>query len=178
MIKVALTSRGPYTGATSLASYLEIFDCYQHISMSEFLIVKFAETHGLIPAVVTQNKAEYRLGLQKFAEDIGFSTSTVFLDQMLATYNGISDLVVEKVRTNEQASYLRDNGFKIVNLYITQAERERRAAGLGVEQQALSTALAHPIEQGIDADLIDIDLFGEGSTVQIAHRYNHLYELL
>lgn len=146
--KVALTADGPFVGTTTVARELagEPY-WYTHVSMSSYLIAAFADERGLDYDDVAENKEFYRAELQEFGPR--FDRNPAWVRDMVADYRTSESLVVEKVRTDEQAAELVRLGFVLVKLVVSEPVRVQRAATRGVTPSALSNILRSPAEQGL-----------------------------
>lgn len=156
---------GPFVGTTTLAKWLDVQYGFMHISMSDVLIEEYEDTNGLSRGVVKENKNTFRTALQDFGVESGFDTDPRWIKRCLRpwlTYKPERDVVIEKVRTNEQARTLRGMGFHIIELSVSEDTRLLRAYSAGVSPEQFQSILKHPIEHGIDTNLIDSFLLAEG----------------
>lgn len=146
--KVAITSDGPYVGATTVARELagEPY-WYTHVSMSNYLIAAFADMRGLDYDEVVDNKEFYRAELQEFGPR--YDRDPAWVRKMVNDHRTSESLIVEKVRTDEQATELLNMGFVLVKLVISEPERVRRAGSRGVLPSHLSDILRSPAERGL-----------------------------
>jgi hypothetical protein len=159
--KIAITSAGPYAGATTIGKELADWYGYQHITMSDYLILNFAQANNLNPDEVREHKKDWRKQLQAYGDLIELNNDSkcgYHVHRMLVPWDRISPVVIEKVRSDSQAACLKNYGFTIVHLEITEEEREYRALNLGVTPTELHHIMEHHIEKKISQDLIDITL--------------------
>lgn len=173
-IRLAITANGPYVGATTLGRYLEEWYGFQYVSMSETLIKAFVEDWNARPGKIKittaqvsspEGKAMFRGALQAYNEESGFGVDPVWVKRCLKkwlSYKPERDVVIEKVRTDEQAKTLRDMGFHIVHLAISDDERAERAAQMGASEAQVRQAMEHPVDRGISLELVDTILLASG----------------
>lgn len=144
--RIALTGAGPYIGVSTLATAMAMRG-YQYVSMSDVLIEEFARSIATTPLYVKKNKAHYRFALQQFGDDSGFSSMDGTWPFRL--FRGIDitkPVVVEKMRTNEQAEQLTKLNFDIIALTVSNETRLTRAAQFGVGAEELGRIMEHHVE--------------------------------
>lgn len=167
MQRLALTSVGPYVGTTTLAKWLAENKGYMHISMSRVLIEAFINDRGYSRETVDTviaNKAVFRSDLQRFGESSGFDTDPAWVEKCLAPWvaAGKPPVVIEKVRTDTQATALRRAGFAVIELAIKAETQRARAMAMGVSPEKLAEMMSHEVEQGIDERLVHSIIVAEG----------------
>lgn len=194
MQRIALVSTGPLSGKTTLAHYLqqhEHFIIACHIcTLVESFVEKENSTnypyHEFTMRDVFSNKEFYRPALQDHALAVGFHDEDMlgyWIERTIAKATQTQDsstllrtqgLVFDPIRGAAQAQYLRDTGWTIVQLQISENERARRAEAMGKDYESIVQAMQrHPdIERGIN--FADIVLDGEKGTGETAL---HLLEL-
>ena len=176
---VALTSSGPYVGATTTAEALVKYYGFMHINMSAILIEEYAKSRRLPVMHIVEHKAYYRQELQQFGHECKFQTSPArFLAPLLVMMRdriaGNGSIVIEKVRTDEQARYLKNEwGALVVNLCVSDQERIERASKYGVSEQELRAHLSNPVEQGVSNKYIDFSVSTQDYPAAVA---NEVYE--
>lgn len=166
--KYAITTQGPLVGATTLGEWLHENRGFMHVRMSTKLVEAYLKDRGIASSMletILMNKENFRPELREFAIRSGFHTEPRWmkycLEEWLA-YKPERDVVIEKVRTNEQARTLKNMGFQIIELAISRAEHVRRAESAWVTEQELEAMLQSPVEQGIDERLLDSVIIAEG----------------
>lgn len=181
--RIALTSVGPYVGATTLGKYLMEHHGFLHVSMSTKLIEAYMEDRGISLSMLdtlVQNRESFRPALREFAHRSGFHTEPRWMQYCLAAWAAISperDVVIEKVRTDEQARTLKEMGFTVVELAISKDEQIKRASYEWVTRAELEAHLADPVEKGISEGLIDTILLAEGPVASYGGYVAHLSTL-
>lgn len=139
---------------------------FLHVSMSDSLIRAYMRERGIADslfATVLEHKADIRTELQQFGITSGFDNQPHWMEYCLSNWHPEQDVVIEKVRTNQQARWLKDKGFFIVELAVTWAVRLERARNMGVDEERLLIMMQHPVEQGIHEDYIDTVINATGS---------------
>lgn len=178
--KFALTSTGPLSGKTTLAEYLR--DQYGFMVAShsntivEGYVADWNASHVSTISVpyVYANKEAFRQDLQTWGNTSGFNDPEkciLWVRKTLADwlqYTPARDVVFSETRGEGQAQVLRDLGFEIIQLHITEDEREYRAIQLGRDyEQIVKSMVAHPeLELGIAQP--DISLNAELSVEVLA----------
>lgn len=181
-MKIALSSNGPLSGKTTLARYLQ---AHYHFAIACHvctLVESFVEyennanypLHELNVHEVFENKEFYRQALQNHALRVGFHDDAMlgyWIDRTIAKgmaqldsstlLRGDYNIVFDPIRGEKQAQYLHDAGWTIVQLQISEEERERRAVSMGKDYRVIVAAMQkHPdIENGIH--FVDVEVDGE-----------------
>ena len=177
MYKFALTSTGVLSGKSTLANYLEASHGFIKAEFSRALAEMFVE-HWNAPMphetgiglrlTVEQLYAEkdtYRPLLQQFGDWIGYNDPTRAEQWVLRALNGVGWLdakvgvIFDSFRGEKQAQVLRDLGFTLVQLEISETERKYRAGLMGKDYFAILAAMeARPdLELGIHNPDIRLD---------------------
>jgi|SRR5229473_3745300 len=172
MYKLAITSSGPLSGKTTLAKYLEAEHGFIRADHSRTLVEWFVQTwNDPLPHIaqitveqVYQDKETYRPLLQQYGDMIGFNDPGRAAHWILRTINRTISLdergvVFDSFRGEKQAQVLRDLGFTLVQLEISETERKYRAGLMGKDYFTILAAMeARPdLELGIDNPDIRLD---------------------
>lgn len=168
--KLALTSNGPLSGKSTLAAHLR--DKYGFVVASHSLSVvrSFAELKGVSVDFVYEHKEQFRQDLQQHGYDVGFNDPERAEYWILRTLSDWyktwpeKDVVFDPIRGEGQAETIRGMGFTLVQIWISDAERLRRAEAIGRDYGKIAASMnAHPeLERGIKHP--DVRLNGELST--------------
>lgn len=161
--KFALTSSGPLSGKSTLARYLESEHGFIRADHSRTLVQSYVDWYNKefgdrnTVEHVYLNKEEYRQELQRHSLAVGFSDpgrAVYWTKQTLKEwlrYKPERNVVFDSFRGEQQAQVMRDLGFMVVQLKITEEEREYRAIQLGRDYGQVKASMeAHPeLEKGI-----------------------------
>lgn len=162
--KLALTSSGPLSGKSTLAKYLESEHGFIRADHSRTLVQSFVDTwnntHDCMDITVEEvyaEKEEWRQALQQHSLEVGFSDpghAVYWTKRTLKewlSYKPQRNVVFDSFRGELQAQTMRDLGFMVVQLQITEEEREYRAIQLGKDYTKIKAAMdARPdLEKGI-----------------------------
>ncbi len=161
--KIALTSTGPLSGKTTLATYLRDEQGFMYASHSRSIVQSYVDSwnahssYQLTVEYVYANKEFFRQPLQRHGDDVGFNDPKLMVRWVKYTlkdwlkYKPQRNVVFEAVRGEDQAQVLRDMGFIIVQLVINEDERRARAIEKNVGYDAISSSMsARPdLELGI-----------------------------
>lgn len=178
--RFAISSTGPLSGKSTLAKYLRDnhgFLLADHglsvvKSYVEWYNNEFAERNTV--EHVYLNKEEYRQELQRHGYEVGFNDpdkSEQWVRFTLSAWleDTFRDVVFDSIRGDGQAQVLKDMGFTLAQLEISESVRKYRAQELGRDYDALLAAMeaAPELERGIERP--DIIIRGE-SPVDIQAR--------
>jgi hypothetical protein len=156
--KFALCSTGPMSGKSTLARYLRDEYGFMYADHSRTLVEDYAK--WLAPLTVGEvyaNKEHYRQELQQHGYDVGFndeSRMVYWAKYTLTEWLRLKpqrNVVFDSVRGEGQAQVLRDMGFEIVQLEISEDARQMRADEIGrdYEQIVISMFRQPELELGI-----------------------------
>ncbi len=175
-IKLAISSSGPLSGKTTLAKYLQTEYNFIRADHSQTLVEVFVfdwnlklmteDPQRITVANVYANKDEFRPMLQKFGDDQGYNSGVGmerFIKRTLQEWlrhKPELDVVYDSIRSEGQAKVLKDMGFTLVQLEISEDLRRQRAAERGMDYDKIKAAMdARPdLERGIarpDVTLVD-----------------------
>lgn len=164
-----------YAGVTTLAHNLEAHYGWTHLNYSDTLkhyLALFLTEHKGGDAddwfrYILANKDFYRAILQEMGTVFGYDNG-FGLDRLINEWTAAGahePVVVEKLRTNQQAGILRQLGFFIVEVQISHDTQYARAKQLGISVEELKKKLEHPIEQ--TTIVPDIIISGECSQEEL-----------
>ncbi len=153
MVNIALSGNGPLSGKTTTAQDLKTWMGYTYVSHSKTLMELYIREMrpSLTIEEILSDKENYRCALQGYAERINFDDST-FILQTLSGWDGVTPVVFDSIRTNEQALFIASLGFYNVRLDIDEDERLRRSKSPAL----LAMNLKHRFEQPLPEELVDL----------------------
>jgi hypothetical protein len=156
--KLALCSTGPMSGKSTLAKYLEANYGFIRADHSRTLVEDYAKWLAPLTAdEVYANKELYRRALQQHGYDAGFndgSRMVYWVKRTLSEWLSFKpqrNVVFDSFRGEVQAQVMRDMGFEIVQLSISEDARQVRADELGrdYEQIVISMFKRPELELGV-----------------------------
>lgn len=167
--KIALTSSGPLSGKSTLAKYLENEHGFYIVDHSSTLVKSYVEAWnqtfsemGLPITVedVYRNKEVHRQALQEHGDNIGFNGRRMF--EWVGTTvgdGGGRNIVFDSFRGEAQAQVLRDLGFMLVQLKITEDVRRERAETMGKDYDKIVESMNKrpDLELGIEHPHLTLD---------------------
>ncbi len=169
--KIALNG-SPLSGKTTLAEYLRTEQGFMVAEHSRTLVGLYVDSwntrgdrHVLTVEEVYAHKEVHRQSLQQFGDERGFNggpNTAKFIKHTLKEwlrYKPERDVVYAETRGEAQSAVLREMGFIIVQLFITEDVRRVRALERGVDYEQISLSMkARPdLEMGVASPNVSLD---------------------
>lgn len=164
------------TGKTAVAKALQAKG-YILVSYTDYLkeIVAAALTSvGIRTSLddILAEKERYRALIQAFGSVIGFDSGVPYLDDALYRSGWVNArvdarVVLDNVRTDDQAKIAEQYGFTVVELTASHPTRAARLQDAGKDTNAVFSTETHPIESGLSDEMVDMRISTDSATPEM-----------